>query len=487
MDGGLKAEIEPAAATESPRLDRKTMFLYATGSISNGIKLRGMSGFLMLFYNQVVGLPAAWVGAALMVALILDGIIDPAVGLMSDNTPTRWGRRHPYMYASALPYALAFYLIWNPPLGWSNELLLVYMAATVISVRVFDSLFEVPVSALIPELTSDYHQRTELVSYRYLMGILGGMLMSLYAYKVIFKKDADNPEGLLGVAGYHTYGLISAIAIFVAIMIAALGTHHRIKWLHRAPKRKFNLREVFGEVLGTLSTRELWVLTAAGIFAAVASGVAEGLSMYFNVYFWELDPSQLAILVMAGLSAALVAIPAAPFLCRRVGKRATAGFGLSLAFIVALTPVALRLMGVMPPNGSKALLYILIVEVFIHAALVLIANIAVTSMFTDLTEASQVRTGRRSEGLLVSADNFLKKVSNGAGLFVSGAIITLVAFPAKAKPGAVDQETLNALALVYIPTLVVLYVLSVASLSFYKLTQQAHEQNLETIRQRGAA
>ena len=117
------------------------------------------------------------------------------------------------MYLSALPFALTYFLLWVPPTGLSDMWLVIYMAVMVILVRFFDTLYEVPATALVPELTSDYHERTRIIGLRYLMGILGALVMTLYAYKVIFREDADNPDGLLSAAGYETYGIIASIAI----------------------------------------------------------------------------------------------------------------------------------------------------------------------------------------------------------------------------------------------------------------------------------
>ena len=102
--------------------------MYGVGSIAFGVHLAILTSALLLFFNQVVGLPAAWVGAAMMVTLIFDAICDPLIGEWSDHTRSRWGRRHPFMYASAIPAAVAFYFLFDPPLGWSQSHLLIYMA-----------------------------------------------------------------------------------------------------------------------------------------------------------------------------------------------------------------------------------------------------------------------------------------------------------------------------------------------------------------------
>jgi hypothetical protein len=95
-----------AAPTADGRLDRSTRFFYGLGSVAFGVKDNGFSYMLMLFYNQVLGVPAKLVALALLTALVFDAVIDPVIGHLSDNLRSRWGRRHPFMYAAALPVAL---------------------------------------------------------------------------------------------------------------------------------------------------------------------------------------------------------------------------------------------------------------------------------------------------------------------------------------------------------------------------------------------
>jgi Na+/melibiose symporter-like transporter len=111
-----------------PPLTLSANIFYGVGSVAFGVELTILSSALLLFYNQVVGLPAAWVGAAIMVTLIFDAICDPLIGEWSDHTRSRWGRRHPFMYASAIPAAVAFYFLFDPPLGWPKSDLLIYPA-----------------------------------------------------------------------------------------------------------------------------------------------------------------------------------------------------------------------------------------------------------------------------------------------------------------------------------------------------------------------
>src|SRR5947209_9958043 len=129
------------------RLDLPTKLFYGFGSVAFGVKDNGFSYLLLLFYNQVMGLPATLVGLALMIALVFDAVVDPMIGQFSDNLRTRWGRRHPLMYAAALPMALLYVALWNPP-HWDHQRLFYYLVAMAILIRGVVSFYEVPSSAL---------------------------------------------------------------------------------------------------------------------------------------------------------------------------------------------------------------------------------------------------------------------------------------------------------------------------------------------------
>src|SRR5579863_3366064 len=102
-----------------PTLSRRTKLFYGLGTVAFGVKDNGFSYLLLPFYNQVVGLPPYLVGLAILVAMIFDALMDPIIGQVSDHWRSRWGRRHPFMYAAALPVAVSYLLLWNPP-HWSQ-------------------------------------------------------------------------------------------------------------------------------------------------------------------------------------------------------------------------------------------------------------------------------------------------------------------------------------------------------------------------------
>ena len=128
------------------------------------------------------------------------------------------------MYASALPVAVSYLLLWNPP-HWSQGALFAYLVVVAIITRTFITFYEVPSSALVPELTEDYDQRTSFISYRVFFGWYGGMTMLVLAYLVFLQPDATHKVGQLNGTGYSHYGITASFVMFFAILISAWGTH----------------------------------------------------------------------------------------------------------------------------------------------------------------------------------------------------------------------------------------------------------------------
>lgn len=475
--------------TPHPAPSVRTKLFYGFGSIAFGVKDNGFGFLLLLYYNQVLGLPERWVGLGIMVALVFDGFLDPVVGYLSDHLHSRWGRRHPFMYASAIPVAVFYYVLWTPPAGLSHVALFAYFMVVAILVRVCIAFYEIPSQSLAAELTDHYDQRTSILSFRYFFGWWGGLTMAVLAFAVFLQPDAAHSVGVLNPDGYRRYGLAASVLMAVAILVSALGTHRQIPHLRQPPpKRSLGFVGILREVHETLSNRSFLALFGAGFFSAMAAGLVAALSVYFNTFFWELTSGQISLLVVANFPAAAAALAIAPGLSARLGGKKPAAIRTAIAACV-LGPagIILRLVGFFPANHSPALLPVLLVTLAIVVTLVILSSILVASMVADVVEDSEVTTGRRSEGLFFAANSFIQKSVSGVGIFASTVLLSVIGFPQGAKPGEVDPVIVRNLGLVYIPVLILLYVGTLGFLSAYRISRATHEANLERLARGRAA
>ena len=387
----------------------RTKIFYGLGSVAFGVKDNGFQTILLPFYNLVMHVPPQLVGLALAIAMVCDAVVDPIVGNFSDHLRTRWGRRHPLMYASALPVAISYLLLWNPP-HWSTGALFAYLVIVAIVTRTFITFYEIPSSALVPELTGDYDQRTSFISYRVFFGWYGGMTMLLLAYSVFLQPDANHKVGQLNETGYSHYGIVAAIVMFCAILISAAGTHRFIPQFRVPAVTRKSIAQYAREMMATLSNRAFLVLMLSGIFFNMAVGLVFALNFYVNSYFWMLTSTQLSIIALATFISVFFAFLISPAISRRLGKKQASVVMFLFGLTISMMPLGLRVIGLFPANFTPLLLPALWTFTAVSGVFTIGASIMIISMLSDVVEESEVTTGRRSEGLFFAGSAFMQKV-----------------------------------------------------------------------------
>jgi Na+/melibiose symporter-like transporter len=484
---GHGGPIEPAAPARR-RVAGSTKLYYGFGSVAEGTKSTAFNVFLLFYYNQVLGVPGVLTGAAIFIALCMDAVTDPLVGSLSDNLHSRWGRRHPFMYSAAVPMAVCFLLLFNPPAALGEAGLFSWLTVFAVGVRVSMTLYQIPSNSMVPELTDHYDERTSLVSYRFLFGWLGGLAVSLMGYLYFFAPSASFTDGRLDPDAYGAFALVGAVIIGIAILTCALGTHRLIPTLRSPAERiPFSLGRFSGEVRAVLANPSYRMLLGVGIFSAVAGGFSDVVGLYMNTYFWEFSTAQIAILVYGLVVSVFLAFTLTPPLAVRFDKKHSALGLATFAIFFGPLPIFLRLAGVMPENGEPLLLYLIFGHSLVLVAIVVAIGIVVSSMIADVVDESELATGRRQEGMFASAIAFFTKATSGLGGLFAGIALDVIAFPKGAQPGAVDPSKVFNLGLAVGPGLMILYLVTLVFMSRYRITRARHGEILAEleIRRRG--
>ena len=458
----------------------RTKLFYGFGSVAFGVKDNGFQTILLPFYNQVMHLPPQMAGLALAIAMVCDAVFDPIVGNFSDHLRTRWGRRHPLMYASALPVAISYLLLWNPP-HWSQGALFAYLVVVAIVTRTFITFYEIPSSALVPELTQDYDQRTSFISYRVLFGWAGGLGMLILAYRVFLQPDATHKIGQLNETGYSHYGMVAAVVMFLAILISAYGTHRFIPQFRVPPAERKTLGRYVREMAATLSNRAFLILMLSGIFFYMAVGLVFALNFYVMTYFWMLNSTQLSALALATFVSVFFSFLVSPAISRWLGKKIGSVLMFMFGLAISMAPLGLRFLDMFPANFSPALLPALWGFTAVSGVFTIGASILIISMLADVVEVSEAKTGRRSEGLFFAGSAFMQKVVSGFGLLASGMVLWAAGFPNDAVPGKVDPAIIDRFLLIYVPLDVVLFLIGFAVMWFFPITRESHRETLRTL------
>lgn len=457
------------------KLPLKLKLIHGFGAVAFGVKDSGFSFFLLLFYNQVLGMDAGLVSLALLIALLVDAVVDPILGNLSDRTYSRWGRRLPWLYVAPIPLAFVWVLLWSPPGGEAPSFL--GLLGIAISVRILLSACEVPSVALVPEITADYEERTTLFRYRYLSGWIGGILMMVMATSVFM----PGSDGLLQQDGYIPFGIFGALLMAVSVLGSALGQHRLVAQLPEVKPPPFSIKGAFGEIVEAFSEKAFIIFAIGGLAAYVSQGMTFSISNYVNVFVWQFDET--ALMIWPGvlfLSALLMFVIVNP-LHRKYGKPRTAMYGALAALVLFLTPYVLLVSGAWPELGTDLSSALYLVLLLFGNTMGIVTLISASSMVAEIVEAYLERTGKRAEGAFYSGNWLVQKCATGFGIFITGQIIAFSQLPNDAEPGEVPWEVILDIILLYGGLTTIFALIAAYWLGRFPITREEHEARVAAL------
>ncbi len=475
--------------TANPR-DRLVPFssklAFGVGQAAEGMKNTAFSLLILFYYNQVLGLPGTLAGLALFIALLFDAVTDPLAGSLSDNWKSRLGRRHPFMYASAVPLALAFVGLFSPPTGLGEWGLFGWLTIFAILTRGAMTLYHVPHLAIGAELTENFHERTRVVAFRQFFSPAG----SAAAIVAIGYFFADARGGQLGADNYTPYALTLGVLMVTTIWYSAWGTQKEVPFLSDPaprPKRNPVVQVVLDLREGFANRSFTWLFTGV-LVVFIMAGVNGALDLYMLQYFWELEDTARQYVLLAPIAGLLIGVFLTAPLLRYTDKRFGLLLGTSAWAICQVIPVFLRLWwDGFPANGTAALIYTLLGFKFVQGIILQQAFIAFGSMMADVADEHEYTSGRRQEGIFFGSIAFSSKATSGFGNFIGGIGLDIISWPrgADIKTAAdVPAETLVDLGILYGPVVAGFSIVSLWCYTHYNLDRKRHAEILRRLHQR---
>lgn len=422
----------PSHAVE--RLPFKTKLGFGLGGAAETIALYAVSSFALLYYSQVRGLDAPLVGIALSVSLVLDAVVDPVIGSISDRTRSKLGRRHPFLFASAIPAGVATWAIFSPPAGLTDIALMIWLAVSVIFMRQAMAWFYVPHLALGGELSPHYTERSKVMAYFSFFNWAGGSLTTIMALRLFFPTTPEYPRGLMNPEPWPRYALAIGIISTVLLLISAWTTKDRVPHLPQPAhdSKGFSFGALFGDLGKALrNINYVWLLVAY-LFLSLMIGIREGLRLYAATFYWDLSSETLSWFVLGSLAGYLTAFFFAPRLHGRIDKKRTMILSCLVYALVPPIPLVLGMMGILTPS-TPYLAVILIAFAAVQYGAVSVLQISVMSALADVADENELRFGVRQEGVLFATRTLAGKIDLAIGTFVATMVLTWISFPKSAK------------------------------------------------------
>ncbi|MCX7017493.1 MAG: MFS transporter [bacterium] len=408
---------------------------WAAGGASDAVMTTTIGMFALPVYNMGLGLPAPLVGWAIAIPRLLDAILDPIMGNISDNTRTRWGRRRPYIFIGGILVTILYWLTWCPPKAWSPTWIFVYFILISSLFFLAYTVYLIPHAALGFELSGDYNERTRVMAYRSFFGSIGGLFLPyflLWSKSPLFGGNTvDGIRWVTAIAGGVMMLAILSTAIFCKERVSAWKQDKIGLW----PALKY-----------TMTNGPYVIIIGTVMLVIVACFLVNPLEIYVLTYYTARGDDKLGAQLFGDCNfiygiIGLIMTVVLTVVATRIGKKTT----LLLGELLALVSFLLTLYFYNPnlPYYSLKLPF-LETPLILHPLLFvkLILNPGLTSvwilgfsMIADVCDVDEMKSGLRREGMFGAMYNTIViKVGISLVTVLSGYAIAWSGYMPKVEP-----------------------------------------------------
>ena len=439
------------------KISRKTKLGFGAGEFSSSIFFTLTSFWLLNFLTDEVRLSAALAGSALLVGKIWDAAIDPFIGYISDHTRSRWGRRRPYILFFTIPFGIAFVLMFRNPGIASQPGKFWWAMLTYIFFCTVYSFTNIPYNSILPEISKDYNERTNISGYKQAFAVIGTILGAGAALPImaLFASRTAGYVGMAAIFGFLT--ILSLLATFFSVREPKLLEQPRGESIPRS------LKDVF-------TNKPFVLLLTAWFTNSTAVAIMEAMLIYYYKYIFRAEGS----VTMAMIILLVVTIATIPFwvwFARKVSKKVAYVIGMALtALAVILFAFTADRLG-----QTFALAYMVLAGFGFSSHYVL-----PWSMAPDTIEYGYSRTGVRREGVYYSVWTFMIATGGAFAGFLVGQSLGLFGY----VPDAIQSaSSILSMRLLIGPLPALLILLGNLALIFYPLNQKRYEQVQAAVRE----
>jgi len=378
-------------------------FGWATGELGLACYAAISTIYLLFYATQVLGIRPMWAGVALLVPRIWNIVGDPIVGVISDRTRSRFGRRRPYLIVGAIVWGGAFGLLFNL-VGSGSPLMtgLMFSGAFLLN-NTGLTLYQVPYTAMVAEMTRDPRERTELVAYKEIaarVGVLGALML---APRLL--ASAESP-----IAGFRTIGVVFGGVIIASGLVAFLATARARSTVSAAKQLSFTTQ--FNALRGN---RPFVFVTSAFLFVNVGDAVFAGSLVYYVTEVLHWNARVVGVLYPISSVAGIVAAPIWATAANRWGKATVCRITLAGLTICCMLPL------VFSAGGSWLMYPFMACYGIFNTGARLLPN----AIVPDTVEIDQKQTGDRREGAMFGVFVFVQQSGFAVGGFVLSLLLTL--------------------------------------------------------------
>jgi glycoside/pentoside/hexuronide:cation symporter, GPH family len=460
------------------------MISYSVGECANSLIMNSLFGYAMLYYTDALGLKHSDAGIAFALAVFWDAVTDPVMGHVSDNTKSRFGRRHPYMVIGGITVLLTYMFLWYVPAIFrsSAQALFWYLVIINLLQRTAITIFSIPYTALGFEICTDYSGRVKLQGIRSALNMIANFLGPGLAWAIFFSNN-DVVRATSVEENYLAMGESFAVVSLLCIVFVVVATSKYItdsRDLHTEGNSVKGFIRDMKEIATDVYPRFVFLFI---VVVTIGIAMVSSLQMYLYEHFMRFGGIEKSIAHGGTMVGFLIGSLFAAFLARKLDKKGAVAFGAGLSVGSNLVLAALFLPGVLMPGQTIALFsltipYSFIIFTLFHGCYWLGNGIVfptATSMMADVSEINELRTGIRKDGAYAAVFSFAQKCAISLGVLVSGYSLTLIGFE-PGKEVVQNHDTVWRLCAMTLLVGPMISLIAIALIRLYPVNQEVMEK-----------
>ena len=431
------------------RISVSERFAYGCGDFASNILYTAMSAFLLYYYTDFVGVSAVAVGTIMLISRFFDGISDLIMGIIIDKTKSKFGKARVWILRLVVPYAIGTVLLFAVPENWTTTYKLIYIFLSYnIAFTVLFTGINLPYATLTSLMTQDQYERSVLSIFRMILATCGTLFIKTFTLPVVnfFGNDCR--------AWTYTFMVFGGISI-IFFMITFLFTKERVTEDNSKSQVKVPVIQGFKALI---KNKYWFIMTLTLVLIFIVMGVSGSAEVFYarDILGDSSLVSKLSIALTVTQIACMLGISV---LVKKFGKRNVLSCGSAIMIIGYI---------IMAIDSTN------VTVILVGCVLRGIGNAGISAcmfaMVCDTIEYGEWKTGIRTEGLINSAASFGQKIGNGLSQAIFGVILSMGGYVGGLS--VQSESALQAIKFAYIYLPIILTVLQIVLLSFYKLDKE---------------
>ena len=444
------------------KVTAKEKYSYGIGAFGKDMVYAVVATYLMIFFTDEVGISSVFVGSLFFFARFWDAINDPIMGLIVDNTKSKWGKFRPWIFIGTLINAVVLvFLFLNPTSFLEGKMVYVYCAVVYILWGMTYTVMDIPYWSMIPSFTSDPGERDKIAVIPRIFATLGGSSVNTFGLMLI---------GILGVTsksqGYFRLGLIIAIVFVISTIITVLNVKEKNVVQNNENIKLSEVTKILGK------NDQLLVIIASVVIFQVAQFLYSGFLVYFFTYAVK-DLNLYATFVAIGTVTQVASLMLFPKISQAVGRRNV----YTIACI--LTVIGFGGMFIVGGSGSGILLCIVGIAYNLGVGLL---NASVTVMISNAVDYGEYKMGKRSESIIFSAQTFIVKFSTAFSGLIIGFGLSIIKYIPNAEQTA--STIMGMKIIMFLLPAILMVLCAVIYTKFYKLHGEFYSDVMYSLEER---